>query len=123
MQVLRRTGAALAGSFLFAPAALAHSGHPQEMGMAHVMTSPEHIATFVVVGAAAAALMLGRRTSTVIAANLALFLFVLVQGASHWMSGDALFGIETAVAGAALALGSCRVVQMFFQRTSSQASK
>lgn len=123
MQVIRHATAALAGTFLFAPAAMAHPGHPQEMGMAHVITSPEHIATFVVVGAAAAALMLGRRTSTVIAANIALFLFVLVQGASHWASGDALFGMETAVAGAALALGSCRGVQLLLQRPSSQNSK
>lgn len=123
MQILRRTSAALAGCFIFAPNAMAHPGHAQEMGMAHVMTSPEHIATFVVVGAAAAALMLGRRTSTVIAANIALFLFVLVQGATHWASGDALFGMETALAGAALALGSCRAVQMFYQRGRSQHSK
>ena len=119
MHILRHISAAFAGSFLFVPAAMAHPGHPEEMGLTHVLTSPEHIITFVVVGAAAAVLMMGRRTSTVIAANIALVLFVLIQGVSHWMSGSALFGLETAVAGAALALGSWRAVQMIAQRPSA----
>lgn len=122
MWLLKGTIAALAGSSMIASVAVAHPGHEHELGIVHVMTSLEHVAAFLVFGAAAAVLMLTRRIAVVAAANLALLFYILVQGVVHGMHGGALFGVETALAGAALALGSWRATHLVYQRWISRQS-
>ncbi len=122
MQLLKGFVAALVGNSMIASVAMAHAGHEQELGIVHVMTSFEHIAGFLVFGVAAAVLMLTRRILFVVAANLALLLYVLFQGVFHGMHGGKLFGLETALAGAALALGSWRATHLIYQRYTSRHS-
>ena len=116
MQRAKTIAAVSASSILVAPVAMAHPGHDSELGMIHVITSPEHVATFLIVGAAAAVLMLARRTSVVIAANIALLAYILVQGVAHASHGGVLFGVETALAGAVLALGAWRATHLLYRR-------
>lgn len=126
MRILRNVAFALAGSVIFAMNALAHPGHENELGMAHVMTSFEHAAAFIGIGAGVAILVLARGAVAVIVANLILFAFVLLLGATHFAHGGALFAFETMIAGAALALGAWRAVHaahIFFARKSRISSE
>ncbi|MEM7122497.1 MAG: HupE/UreJ family protein [Pseudomonadota bacterium] len=99
---------------LLAPAALAHPGHEGEIGTFHVLGSIDHIAVFLGIGVAAALLMLVRHPAAIVAANLILLAFVLILGAGHGIHGGVLFGIETAIAGALLALGAWRATHVLY---------
>ncbi|MEM9618386.1 MAG: hypothetical protein AAF936_10535 [Pseudomonadota bacterium] len=111
MRILWNMVFALAGSVILTSSALAHPGHESELGMTHVMTSLAHISVFIGLGVSVAILMLARNAVAVTAANAILLACILLLGVTHGMYGGLLFGLETMIAGAALALGVWRLIQ------------
>ena len=112
----RNIGMAVASITVLSTTVAAHPGHLGELGMAHVLSSAQHVMAFLLVGAAAAVLMTVRRLSAVLIANGALALFLVAQGFWHGMHGGFLFGAETVIAGAVLSLGAWRATHMVYKQ-------
>lgn len=117
MRMKRNAYLTLAALTMLPGTAMAHPGHEHELGMAHVLTSFEHLAAFMLVGVIAGVMTAARRRSTLLIANGMLALFLVVQGTMHAMHGGILFGLEGTIAGAALALGAWRLTHMVIERS------
>ena len=102
-------------------AAVAHPGQEYEIGMAHVLTSVPHAAAFLLAGAIAGILMSGRQARRVIAASIGLTLLLLLVGALHAAHDGILFGLETVLAGAVLALAAAQIAQPTLGRARSSS--
>jgi hypothetical protein len=120
MRLFTKVSHLLFGLAILASPALAHPGHGEEPGMIHVLTSFEHIGAFLLIGVTAAIVMTIRRMAAILAANAVLALFLVIQAGTHAVHGGWLFGIETALAGAALALGAWRVTHILYARRMNQ---
>ncbi|MGD1933188.1 MAG: HupE/UreJ family protein [Candidatus Phaeomarinobacter sp.] len=122
MKLILKTGIALTATAI-ASQALAHPGHEHEIGMAHVLTSPEHIEGFLFIGMIAGIIMLVRRVWAIMIGNIALMAYIFAQGASHASHGSALFGLETGLAGAALALGAWRATHIAYRSIEARRAR
>ena len=90
--------------------AMAHAGHAHEAGTLHVLSSPLHLALFLVMGVAFGALMQARRTPYALAASAALLASLFVQGTSHASEGGFVFGAQVVLTGAILAALTGRAI-------------
>ncbi|MEM9682113.1 MAG: hypothetical protein AAF942_02500 [Pseudomonadota bacterium] len=123
MLCLKRVILSAAAIVLVSSAAVAHPAGTREIGMSHVLLSVGHVTTFLALGIAAGVIVMSRSAYSVWIANFALAAFLIFEAAMHVQSDGLLFGIEVAVAGAALALGAWRATTFVAGRKTSPIEK
>ena len=97
-------------------AAVAHPAGTHEIGVPHVLMSVEHVATFLAIGIVAGIIVMSRNVYSLWIANGVLAAFLVAETVMHAQSAGLLFGLEVAVAGAALALGAWRATTLLSRR-------
>ena len=123
MRIMKFSGLALMGGLLVAPLAMAHTGHEHSVGILHVLSSPEHLLSFLLLGGLFGTVMITQRASFLLGANAALIVYLGLQAWTHAHQGDAFFGIEVATAGGLLTLGAWRAANLLLSRTQTKALK
>ena len=108
------------GMVFASSAAVAHPAGTHEIGVPHVLTSVEHVATFLAIGIVAAIIVMSRNVYSVWIANGVLAAFLVAETVLHAQSAGLLFGLEVGMAGAALALGAWRATTLLSRRKTPQ---
>lgn len=116
MQKFTKVMLTVSGVVFASSAAVAHPAGSHEIGVPHVLTSVDHVATFLAIGVVAGIIVMSRNVYAVWIANGVLAAFLVAETAMHAQSAGLLFGLEVAVAGAALALGAWRATTLLSRR-------
>ena len=120
VQVTKLSVLTLIGLLSMSSLALGHTGHEHSAGSLHVLTSVEHLAALVVLGAMLATLAFFRKGPALLVGNLTLAIYLGVQAWVHATEGGLLFGAEVFTAGGILALGTWRSVAIWMENRKAE---